>query len=295
MDLCLKRVDRIYRPGDLVEGVVVATSPKGTLSHKGITITMEGVVTLQLSARSIGLFDAFYNSLKPVQLVSQTAEVCKAGKLPEGSTEIPFEFRLEAVQGAEFNETYHGVFVNVAYNMRVDCQRGMLAKPLQKVLEFIVELPPRDPPVEEKKFDFCVTPESLQNIKKTAVQHIPKFKISGNLRSTACHIGSPLAGQLIVEESDAIIKSVEVQLVRVETCGCADGWAKEATEIQNIQVCEGDVCRNLYIPIFMVFPRLFTCPTSVSKTFKIEFEVNLIVQFANGHMISENIPIVLYR
>ena len=29
--------------------------------------------------------------------------------------------------------------------------------------------------------------------------------------------------------------------MRVETCGCADGFAKEATEIQNIQVADGDV------------------------------------------------------
>lgn len=33
--------------------------------------------------------------------------------------------------------------------------------------------------------------------------------------------------------------------VRVETCGCADGFAKEATEIQNIQVADGDVPHGL--------------------------------------------------
>ena len=45
----------------------------------------------------------------------------------------------------------------------------------------------------------------------------------------------------------------------------------------------------------MVFPRLFTCPTVVSEDFKVEFEVNLIVIFGDGYMITENFPITLVR
>jgi hypothetical protein len=37
----------------------------------------------------------------------------------------------------------------------------------------------------------------------------------------------PCVGHLTVEESEAEIRSIELQLVRVETCGCADGFAKE--------------------------------------------------------------------
>jgi len=105
----------------------------------------------------------------------------------------------------------------------------------------------------------------------------------------------PFTGEIIVEDSKAIIKSIELQLVRVETCGCADGFAKEATEIQNIQIADGDVVRNLSIPLYMIFPRLFTCPTVAAKTFKVEFEVNLVVLLADGHLITENFPIRLIR
>lgn len=83
------------------------------------------------------------------------------------------------------------------------------------------------------------------------------------------------------------IKSVDLQLVRVETCGCAEGYARDgeldplvdflsssflfliATEIQNIQIGDGDICRGISIPIYMVFPRLFSCPTLVTSNFKI--------------------------
>lgn len=92
-----------------------------------------------------------------------------------------------------------------------------------------------------------------------------------------------------------MIKSVELQLVRVETCGCADGWAKEATEIQNIQIADGDIARGFRIPIHMVFPRLFTCPTIATRTFKVDFEVNLVVMFVDGRHITEKFPIKLVR
>lgn len=42
-----------------------------------------------------------------------------------------------------------------------------------------------------------------------------------------------------------------------------------ATEIQNIQIGEGNVCTNLPIPIYMIFPRLFTCPTLSTSNFKV--------------------------
>lgn len=42
-----------------------------------------------------------------------------------------------------------------------------------------------------------------------------------------------------------------------------------ATEIQNIQLGDGNVIRDLTIPIYMVFPRLFTCATTATKTFKV--------------------------
>ena len=83
--------------------------------------------------------------------------------------------------------------------------------------------------------------------------------------------------------------------MRVETCGCAEGFSRDATEIQNIQIGEGDVCRNVSIPIYMIFPRLFTCPTLNTSNFKIEFEINIIIVFQDDHLVTENFPIKLLR
>lgn len=54
---------------EVLSGVVVITS-KDTVQHQGISLTMEGSVNLQLSAKGVGVFEAFYNSVKvrPVQI-----------------------------------------------------------------------------------------------------------------------------------------------------------------------------------------------------------------------------------
>lgn len=65
LEIRIKRANKTFKEGDLIAGVIVITS-KGELTHNGINLTMEGTVNLQLSARSVGLFEAFYNSLKPI-------------------------------------------------------------------------------------------------------------------------------------------------------------------------------------------------------------------------------------
>ena len=101
--------------------------------------------------------------------------------------------------------------------------------------------------------------------------------------------------QVTIEECSATIKSIELQLVRVETCFYQDGQAREATEIQNIQIADGPVCHQWPIPVHMVFPRLFTCPTISTRSFKVDFEVNLVILFSDGHLLTENFPLKLVR
>jgi len=293
LEIVLERVTRIYQPGESVKGMVIINA-KGTMSHTGITAGINGTVSLQLSAKSVGLFEAFYNSLKPITILDYNVDIQKQGKLKDGINEFPFEFKLEPLEGQQLYETYHGVYVNIQYLVKADLQRPLFGKNLQRTLEFVVELPPSEP-LPRSPETFLITPDKLENVKKASLKNVPTFKISGTLESSTCVITQPFYGTLKVEECDAEIKSVELQLVRVETCGCADGFAKEPTEIQNIQISEGNVTRGFEIPIFMIFPRLFTCPTLATRTFKIDFEVNLVVMFSDGRLVTEKFPIKLAR
>eukprot|EP00053_Salpingoeca_punica_P007542 m.68762 g.68762 ORF g.68762 m.68762 type:complete len:296 (-) comp14199_c0_seq1:179-1066(-) len=290
IEIKLKRADRIYREGDVVSGTVVVMC-KDALSHQGLTLSMEGVVSLALSPKSTGMFEAFYNSLKPVSLVNYSLEIRKPEKLPAGRTDIPFEFPLKAKPGSRLYETYHGVYVNIQYTLRADMKRSAFAKDMTKTTEFLVEYTGK--PEDGKQVAFTVSPSLLSNVKAGA--RVPNFRIEGHLDTAVCPITKPFTGTLTVKQSDEAIKSIELQLIRVETCGCQEGSAKDATEIQNIQIAEGDVCRDMPIPIYMIFPRLFTCPTLLTDTFKVEFEINIVIILQTGDVITENFPIKLIR
>jgi len=296
IEVKLKRENRVYYPGEVVSGLLCVSSPGSKFTHNGITLSVEGLVSLQLSAKSVGHFDSFWKSLKPIHLLQLTLQVTPPGKLPVGTTELPFEFKLEPLTGQTLYETYHGVFVNVQYTINVDCPRPLLAKNLSTGLEFIIHNK-TDPSTYTMPSEvaFTITRNSLRNLKKSVLARIPDFRVTGRLTSATCPIGRPFTGEVCVEKLDTPIRSIELQLVRVETCGCADGFAKEATEIQNIQIADGNITRGLIIPMFMVFPRLFVCPTLAARTFKVEFEVNLVILLKGGHLITENFPIRLVR
>uniref|UniRef100_A0A8D3CWN5 Vacuolar protein sorting-associated protein 26C n=1 Tax=Scophthalmus maximus TaxID=52904 RepID=A0A8D3CWN5_SCOMX len=253
LDIRLKRANKVYREGEAVAGVIVLAC-KEPLQHHGISLSMEGVVNLQLSSKSVGVFEAFYNSVKPIQLISSNIEVAKAGKIPGGKTEIPFEFPLHTKGNKVLYETYHGVFVNIQYSLRCDMRRSLLAKDLSRNCEFIVHCQPQKAKVAPTPVNFTITPDTLENTRERSL--LPKFLIRGHLDATHCVISQPLTGEVVLENSDVPIKSIELQLVRVETCG---------------ELCRGlrDVCHGLSIPIYMVFPRLFTCPTLETTNFKV--------------------------
>jgi len=286
-------VERVYKPGETVSGNVFVDLTS-SMSHNGMTLHVEGVVKPQLSPRSVGLFEAFYTSMKPITLLAADIEIAEGGRLEEGETEFPFEFDVVPVDGQDLLETYHGVYVNVTYEVSVTMVRGAFAKDLAAAEEFYVQVPSAEG-MSPDPSEFTVTPESLENVKASSVSSIPDFRITGKIHKRNCLIDKPFTGELRVEASEGEIQSIELQLVRVETVTHDGSKAREATEILNLQLAEGDVARDLVIPMYLIFPRLFTCPTTSHHGFTIDFEVNVIILFKDNYLVTENCPIQLYR
>jgi hypothetical protein len=298
----LDKFERVYRPGASVSGSVDVHAFKGW-AHQGLRLEVEGKVFLNYSGKTQGLLEFSASSaLKPSAIYRQQVELAAPGRFSDGTTNVPFSFVFAGTEqgGAEgLMESYHGVFVSVVYIIQAFCDRGRMKKAVVKELEFIVEIPTGSkglglPPPAPMQFD--ISKETLENVSTYDLSQIPPFKITGNLHRSAWSIALPFTGEVRVEESESAIKSVELQLVRVE-CVIPDTGAptREATEIQTIQIGEGNISRNMIVPMYMVFPRLFSCPTVATPTFKLDWEVNLIVLFDNGYMVTENFPITLYR
>ncbi|XP_047538909.1 vacuolar protein sorting-associated protein 26C isoform X2 [Vanessa atalanta] len=298
LTISLKRVNKIYHEGEIIAGVVIVDTA-ADLRHEGLTLTMEGSVNLQISSKNAGIFDAFSNNIRPINLVNTSIELAAAGKMPIGVTEIPFEMPLVGRQSSMslgLLETYHGVFVNVMYTLKCSMKRSFLNKPLNASCQFFVQYKQQERP-PSKPVRCEVSPATLRagGGAGAARGTVPHFQLYAEIDSTVCALDRPITGKIRVDECSVPIKSIELQLVRVETCGSAEGYSKDATEVQNIQVCEGDVRRARAVPLHLVLPRLFTCPTTATPYFKIEFELNIAVIFEDDYLVTENFPILLLR
>lgn len=298
LDIRLRKANKTFHEGDILKGSVVINS-SSECKVEGLNIVCEGLVSIQVSNKNnTGVFDAFYNSVsKPINLLNMSLDLLPAGsKIIAGVSEFPFEFPLKS-KGSEkiLYETYHGVFVSITYFLKCDLKRNFLAKDCQAKIQFFVQNKPA--PIEraiQLPVHFSISPESLQKSSKEKIS-IPRFLITGTIEETVCCVTKPLQGFITVHHSEIPIKSIEIQLVRVETAGCAEGYSKDATEIQNLQIVDGNVAPKIQVPIYMTFPRLFTCTSLKTRNFNINFELNLSIIFRDDYLITENFPLQLLR
>jgi len=304
VDIQLSRFDRIYRPNETVSGTIIVTAKDGW-SYKGNALNVKAVgeAKLQLSGNSEQI-------IPPRVLLNEKVNVDTPGpKMEMGVNRFPFSFTLKGAGNKILLETYHGVYITVTYKLFVGVERGgVMKRPLEKDVEFIVEVPMRKAALETPDpLPFRITPGSLENVRSTAKSSIPKFDIHGQLHRQSCLINLPFTGEVIIGDSEAQINSIELQLVRVESVSKALGGSdvsasagksemtRECTEVESLQIGVGDVSRNVAIPIYLIFPRVYTTPTLSTAQFKVEFEVNLTVVFADGYQVVENFPITLHR
>lgn len=201
----------------------------------------------------------------------------------------------------------------IAYYISIEIPRGFTSRTLKTKKEIYVlsdsnaELHhrySRQPP-----FKFMIQPTSLQNVHESSRKRIPDFIFDGYFVSTNVRCDTAIQGEVIVKRSAITIKSIELQLVRVETAAYsglgirADSSdsnvdrkeMREASEIMTQQIADGHPIHNQAIPIHLQLPRWVTCPTLVTPTIRVEFEVNVVILLHEGYKITENFPIQLYR
>ena len=208
--------------------MIVVSAYKGW-SHSGISMSVDGLVYMSTSTHGIPAPADLVN--KPTLILKEEKEISSAGKFADGTFEIPFEFALRPVEGQTLLGSYHGVYISIVYKIVVTCERGVMKKSLRSETEFLVEVPSTIAATDPLPVPFNISPDSLENVSATVLASIPKFKITGKLHRSRCPITQPLTGEVVVEESFSPIKSIELQLVRVETVTGNGRNLKEATEI----------------------------------------------------------------
>ncbi|XP_010549062.1 PREDICTED: Down syndrome critical region protein 3 homolog isoform X2 [Tarenaya hassleriana] len=282
VNIKLSRSNRIYRPSEPVEGKIVIKSPS-SISHQAVRLSVNGSVNLQVRGGSAGVIESFYGVLKPIPIVKKTVEVRSSGKFGSGTTEIPFSITLRDPgenASEKFYETFHGSDINIQYLLTVDIARGYLHKPLSATMEFIIEsdkvnLP--EPLLSPEMVIFYITQDTQRHPLLTELK-TGGFRVTGKM-STQRSLQDPLSGELTVEASSIPITSIDIHLLRVESILVGERIVTETSLIQSTEIADGDVCRNLAIPIYVILPRLLTCPTTFAGPFSVEFKVCIAISF----------------
>uniref|UniRef100_A0A7S1XKB0 Arrestin-like N-terminal domain-containing protein n=1 Tax=Phaeomonas parva TaxID=124430 RepID=A0A7S1XKB0_9STRA len=289
--LAVGRFDRIYRPGETVDGTITIQA-KGGWNHQGITLTVVGQVELVRPPNSKGFFSS--STIEPEVVTVMNVPCRTPGRVHPGKTEIPFDFELQASNGKKLYDTYHGMCINISYIISVAIERGSFARTLSYQLEFVVETFPK-PKTELRPLEFTITPDSIEHGEKTLDIKIPDFRVVGKLHKQVCPINMPFTGEVRIEKSEIPIRSINLQLIRSETVRSGGREETEASEVQDIQIGSGDVAREMVIPLYMIFPRLYTCPSVHTDRFKVDFEVWLVIYFSDGCYVTESFDIDLFR
>ncbi|KAE8688932.1 vacuolar protein sorting-associated protein 26 [Hibiscus syriacus] len=281
IELSLSRPNRIYRPSEPLEGKIVVISAS-SISHYGIRIVLNGSVTLQVRGGSAGVIESLYGVLKPIIILNRIIEIEPSGRIVSGTTEIPFSITLwnpKEDNSERFYETFHGTDISIQYLATVDIMRGYLHKSLSATVEFIVESD------KANLLNQPISPDGIFYVTQDTQRHpiLPElksggFRITGRI-STQCPMLEPLGGELTVEASALPISSIDIHLLRVESVLLGEKIITETSLIQTTQIADGDVCRNMTLPIYVVLPRLSTCPTVLAGPFSIEFKVAIVITF----------------
>ena len=175
---------------------------------------------------------------------------------PKGSRS--FEFVIEATEaGEKLIDSYTGVDFSILYKVVATC-RTRAGKAIEAELVLIINCPGGGINIDTGRkmipHDFVISHENLET---STSGKIPKFKFEGRIYSTNCAFNDPFDGFIIKRNSELSVKSLEIQLVRVESFQ----EKTSATEVQNIQVADGDCLEDIEIPTYMLFPKPFSCST----------------------------------
>ena len=296
LSLSLDSLNKTYHAGDFITGsILIINKSKFDLKF-------------QLLVKVIGFY-TFYNSKenppkkKALPFYKKNYVTLNDGYSSIGANnQYRFKFPLTSDQCQEelslIYESYKGAKVTVQYDLYAEATtNGKQFISNKKQIFVMVPGQGINPKFGRKRanYQFTLTQNKIDNI-KVDKNALPTFNIECYLENINCCIDKAFNGFCTIKECSTEIKSIELQFLRNEKILNPEfQGVSETSEIQNLQIGDGDVIRNLEIPVFMIFPRNFCCANLENKDVSISFEMNLIIVLVNGVIIMENFPVNLWR
>ncbi len=311
VDVFLESSDSKYLEGDTVRGEVVVCVERedAPFAHNGIVLTAVGNVQLRVGESSVSILESLFISIDPVQILDASLVLAPPGRLMVGMHKFPFSFPLARFPvGGDMYETFHGQNTQVVYALEAEVVRPVLrgGSLSTGMCEFLVETKPDDEDAANvdasAEVRFEITEEGQDLGPAPGPLATEGFLVRGSFDKTSWYLEEAITGRLTVERSASALRGIEVELCRIEGCSTTEGQVvSETSPVQFTQVIDGDCPRGVEIPIHMVIPRLFACPSVQAPTFSIAFMLRVLCIFeplnpGNKEPVAVRaIPIQLYR
>ncbi|KAI3995440.1 hypothetical protein MKX01_006662 [Papaver californicum] len=282
IEIILSRSNRIYCPNEPIDGKIITKFPS-SISHQGIRLAATGTVNLQVRGGTAGVIESLYGVVKPISIISKTFDIRSSGRIGSGTSEIPFSVTLrpQGHDGSEIlYETFHGANISIQYLITADLVRGYLHKSLSTTMEFIVESDKANllqAPASPEMVSFYITRDTQRHPLLPELSS-GEFRVTGKI-CTQSSLLDPINGEVTVESSTVPINSIDIHLLRIESILVGEKIVTETSVIQTTQIADGDVCRGMTLPIYVILPRLLTCPTIFAGPFSIEFQFSVVISF----------------
>ncbi|KAL4490221.1 hypothetical protein ABPG72_004260 [Tetrahymena utriculariae] len=297
LTITFDRANSTYKQNDWVTGKVKLEGDveNNKFEIYGLKIKAEGILQAQNKAsnRDLELVSAH---LLPLKLFTHESSIAEMQYVDKDNCEFTFKFKLTANEGEKLIETYVGVYVTTGYEIQAELKLANY-QIVKETQSFFVQVngAGRDMLNTDNYPHPQIISVNPEKLKQGSMEKMPRLKIQGIINSDVCMINNDFTGQFELEECEGKIRSIDLQLIRVEQVNNAKGKFQEATEIQLIQVCDGNITKGIEIPITMMFPKYFCSPNFQWKDFTVEFEVNFIVILYDAFKITLNYPIKLLR
>ena len=274
-ELVLDKSSRTYSTEEEIKGYLQVENAPNGVHFNSLQVVLEGYIKGQVSMKSVGALDEILPQVPPMIICRQAQVLAKQGVFNPAKIVYPFAMAILPEQGQSLLETYTGVYISIQYEVKAFFnateQKNKIATPVPiKIMVHVrglglIEGMSRNPQPQA----FTITPTSVANPNRLI--SLPEFRIEGELTSTIFELDMEFSGWMVVVEATKPIKSIDLQLIRIESIFSGDTGFKEPTEVQSLQIADGDVRKGARIPLYMLFARQFTCPTTLYKKFKVEF------------------------
>jgi hypothetical protein len=124
---------------------------------------------------------------------------------------------------------------------------------------------------------------------------LPRVDVCVDLPDVEWDVDADLRGTVLVRQSEGELEAVNLQLVRFEQVAWDEEDIWEESEVQTVQLCQGNVPAMRVVPFSVSFPRFVCAPTVARPEFAVTYALRALLVLRSGHVISDAVAVVLRR